>query len=311
MPARRRELQAEAPGELAGQVEAWARQVSAPRLTEVRRQAASFRQPVACLEVGPCAVVHPEVSWSRRPRPAVVHPDALQAPASQQAQASLALLKARFAQGPSWVRCPADAWRHPVARPSDGDRSVPALPLGQAPWSPQEASPVQRSEASLASLASDAAVAQRPVAEVPALDAVAARQPVAAEVVAPGVAAVLPRVVEEGVAWDAVVLPQAVAAAVLDAAAVPQPAAVEVSDAAAAPQLAAGAVVARGAAEPLSVVRAASVVSLPAAVPSAAPWVFRRGRLLPSPARRPAARSRRGKRISRAASRSERSWQAA
>jgi hypothetical protein len=102
-----------------------------------------------------------------------------------------------------------------------------------------------------------------------------------------------------------VVLPRVVAAAVLDAEAALRQAEAAASGAEAEPQLAAGVVELR------LVVRAGSVVSPPAAGPSAAPWVFRRGRLLPWPARRPAVRSRHGTRMSRAASLSERSWQAA
>jgi hypothetical protein len=128
---------------------------------------------------------------------------------------------------------------------------------------------------------------------------------------------------EEAVS-DAVVQPREVEAAELDAAAVPQQAAV-LDGAAVLQQAAAEAAVWGAAAEPQRAVeqvvgsdvaeprRAAPVASAqrPAAGPSAVLWVVRRGRLLPWPARRRAARSAHAMRMPRAASRSERSSQAA
>jgi hypothetical protein len=113
----------------------------------------------------------------------------------------------------------------------------------------------------------------------------------------------------EAAAWvlDAVGVRQPEVAAASDAGEEPQPAAAqpEVSDAEAVP-LPAGARVAvwGAAAAPRLAVRAASVASQPAAArPSAAPWVFRRDRVLPWPVRRRAARSAHAMRTSQAASR--------
>jgi hypothetical protein len=77
----------------------------------------------------------------------------------------------------------------------------------------------------------------------------------------------------------------------------PQPAAEAVLGAAAGPRLAAAWVL--------------SAASQPAARPSAEPSVFRLARALPSPVRRQVAQSARAMFVSQAASRSERSWQAA
>jgi hypothetical protein len=111
---------------------------------------------------------------------------------------------------------------------------------------------------------------------------------------------------------DAVVQPREVAAAELDAAAEPQPAAAA-WDAEAEPQRAVAQVAGSDVAEPRRAARVAPVASVrqPVAGPSAVPWVVRRGRLLPWPARRRAARFAHAMRMSRAASLSERSRQAA
>jgi len=78
------------------------------------------------------------------------------------------------------------------------------------------------------------------------------------------------------------------------------------------PRLAAEAAGSGAEAEPQPVAASAlSAVSQPAARPSAALWAFRRDRVLPWPVPRPAVRSAPAMRMSQAASRSERSWQAA
>jgi hypothetical protein len=113
---------------------------------------------------------------------------------------------------------------------------------------------------------------------------------------------------EAAVELGAVEQPSEEAAVVLGAGVAPRPAAVEVSDAEVAPRRA---VAVLDAAVPRLVVRAESAASQPAAGPSVAASVFRQGRALPSLARRRAARSVHAMRMSQAASRSERSWQAA
>ena len=292
------------------------------------------------------AVAHPQVLSVRRQRreesSQVLPPEGL----PQEERLSVRSLSAacRRAVPPA---LPVGACHLPVACPSDADRPTTALwwaqpgsrqvqPVLQA-WLPrpvavsvqqraQPSAPVAAAERQQGAVAEvlrqaresalDAAVVPQPAVAARALDAAEVRpQAVAAEV--SDVAAVPPRAA--GVAaLDAAagLLPGEVAAA-LDAAVVLLPGAVAaVSDAAEEPQQAAAvAVVSGAAAVPPLVVRAEwaqSVVSQPAAArPSAAAWVFRRGRALPWPARRRSARSAHAMRMSQAASRSERSWQAA
>jgi hypothetical protein len=109
---------------------------------------------------------------------------------------------------------------------------------------------------------------------------------------------------------DAGAEPQPAAAEVLGAVAGLQPA--EALAAGAEPQQAAVAGVELGAAARQLAAGEVPAVSPRAAVrPSAAPWVFRRGRVLLWLGRRRAARSAHAMRMSQAASRSELSWPAA
>jgi hypothetical protein len=185
------------------------------------------------------------------------------------------------------------------------------------------ASPVQqqREAAVLASRWERPSVLDAAVVPQQVVVAVARQQAVAAQVsdaaVVPQQGAAAESDAAEGPLQEAAVelgavveQPPEVAAAVLDAGVAPQPAAVEVSDAAAVLQQEA-AVAALDAAVPRLAVRAESAASQPAAGPSVAASVFRQGRALPSLARRRAARSVHAMRMSQAASRSERSWQAA
>jgi hypothetical protein len=163
----------------------------------------------------------------------------------------------------------------------------------------------------LVSVSDAAEVLQREAAAVEAGSRGPAAPRAAERVVVSGAEAAPQQAVAAAAESVAVVQPREVAAAELDAAAVPQQEA-GVAELGAAAELRPVAVAAEwDAEEPRPVVRAVPVASPPAAGPSAAPWVFRRGRPLPWPARRRAARSAHAMRISRAASPSERSWQAA
>jgi hypothetical protein len=180
--------------------------------------------------------------------------------------------------------------RRRAAHPSDAYRPEQALQLAQARWLPPEAGAVVSGAAAAPQQAEAAEVESDVVVQPPevaaALDVAVPQREVAAAVL--DAAAVLLRGAE------------------LDVAAVPQQAVAEVWGAAAELRWAAGSDVA----EPRRAVLVASA-QRPAAGPSAAPSVFRRGRLLPWPARRRAARSAHAMRMPRAASRSKRSWQAA
>ena len=153
----------------------------------------------------------------------------------------------------------------------------------------------------VAARASDAAE-ERPQAEAAEEVSDAAAVPLRAAGVAESGAAAVPLPGEAAAVSDGAVVPQreAAGAVVSGAAAVRRPAVAGVAEWGAA-------------ARPLVVpaARAESVASQPAARPSVGASVFRRGRALPGPARRRAARSAHAIRMSRAASRSERSWQAA
>ncbi|WP_409363567.1 hypothetical protein [Bradyrhizobium sp. AUGA SZCCT0431] len=333
-PGRRREARAERPGVPAGPAsQASARQLLALRLTEVRRQAASFRRPAvrqraasfrqqaAYQEAGPGAVAdHPELSSARHPRrAALLRRDAAEASSvlrRQEASKALQRPAARSAMVsrsalPWGLRSalPAPAWYQPAAYPEAGPGAVArpevsswcclqraAMRSAQA-WGlpPAEAAYARAEPQQAAALVSDAGAAQRRAAAsdaeavqrraVPAVLVASAQPPVAAREEVSAVAAARQRVVP---------------AAVRDAAEEPQQAAepAEVPGAEAEPRPVAA--------------RAVSVASRPAAArPLAAPWAFRRDRVLPWPVRRPVARFARAMRMSRSASPSERSWQAA
>jgi hypothetical protein len=188
--------------------------------------------------------------------------------------------------------------RRRAAHPSDAYRPEQALQLAQARWLPPEAGAV---------VSGAAAAPQQAGAEAVAVVSGAAAAPQQAEA-AEVESDVVVQPPEVAAALDVAVPQREVAAAVLDAAAVllqgaeldvaavPQQAVAEVWGAAAELRRAAGSDVA----EPRRAVLVASA-QRPAAGPSAAPSVFRRGRLLPWPARRRAARSAHAMRMPRAA----------
>lgn len=297
-----------------------------------QRAAASFRQPAAQREAAPGALAERrEVSLSARLRRAVCP---VASSALRQREASRALLpeeqlsgtplarESRSAVPSCWAAFPwglrpafpAHAWRQPEAARGAAER----LAVSSLGWPRREAAAwVLRSAALLARCAraephsgEAAAVGSdaRTVQPRAAPEASVRPPVVAGEEVS--VATAVPLRAEAEVSVAAAV-PLRAEGEVSAVAAVPQRAEGEVSVAAEEPQQAA-AVVVSGAAAGRQPVAALSVAWRPAAGrPSAAPWVFRPVRALPSPVRRRAVQSAHAMFVSRAASRSERSWQAA
>jgi hypothetical protein len=265
----------------------------------------------------------PRAAWSARPDAAVVSSalgfrrEALRSAVRRSAVRRSEVQRSK-AQAPSakvvfpGVVCRRAAFPS-AARPSarlaaaSAPRVLWVLPswVLQAPWLRPEvpavacALAVQRPAERLARAERPKAVVARAEAPPPAASDVAAEPRQAEEAARSDAAAGPQRVAAVAVSGAAAELQREGAAAVQDAAAgLQQAAAVAASDVAAEPQQA-------GAAPD------APVLPRAAARPSAAPSVFRRGLTLPWPARRRAARSAHAMRRLRAASPSERSWQAA
>jgi hypothetical protein len=297
-----------------------------------RAAASSFRQPAVCPEAARGAVAaRPEVSASRHPqRAAALHRDAGQASSVLRRPEAFRREEQRSSVLGSRARQPEAVRGAVVARPEASAlrhlrQEAAGLLLPPVVVSASCARAVCRSREA-AAVGSDATAAQ-PWA-VPAEPVASAQPPGVAREEVSAVVAELQRVVP-AVEWGVAAEPQRVAeAAVWDVAEAPRQAAEGAAWGVAAepqrvaeeaawgvaevPRRAAEAVGSGAEAEPQPV--AASVlpaVSQPAAGPSAAPWAFRRDRALPGPVPRPAVRSAPAMRMSQAASRSERSWQAA
>jgi hypothetical protein len=197
------------------------------------------------------------------------------APSGFRPRAPLSMAQAGSAAPLLQAGSPMAAWRHRAARPSDARRAEQSEPL----------EPRARTALLLLPEVSALACAREAPRSGPPAEGYA-------RVVRPWAAAPDAAQQREVAASDAAAEPRQEAVAVLAAAAVLQQA-----------------VAARDAEGVVQ--RLAGPDARAAARPSAAPWVFRRGLILPLPAPRRAARSAHAMRKLRAASRSEPTWQAA